>query len=194
VTPIVAEVTPAQNREGGRIIATGKLGEIAKESVQNVSALIKKYTGEDISNHDIHVQFIGTYDGIEGDSASIAVATAVISAFEEVEVDQTVTMTGSLSVRGQVLPVGGVTAKIEAAAEMGLKKVLIPEQNMKDVLLEDKYIGKIEVIPVRMLNDVLAHALVGARKDGLLKKLATLVAGKTAPMPGPVTGDRPVVH
>lgn len=195
VTPIVAEVTPPQNREGGRIIATGKLGEIAKESVQNVSALIKKYTGEDISNHDIHVQFIGTYDGIEGDSASIAVATAVISAFEEVEVDQTVTMTGSLSVRGQVLPVGGVTAKIEAAAEMGLKKVLIPEQNMKDVLLEDKYIGKIEVIPVRMLNDVLAHALVGARKDGLLKKLAILVAGKGAPKPGPAPGvDRPVVN
>lgn len=194
VTPIVAEVTPAQNREGGKIIATGKLGEIAKESVQNVSALIKKYTGEDISNHDIHVQFIGTYDGIEGDSASIAVATAVISAFEEVEVDQTVTMTGSLSVRGQVLPVGGVTAKIEAAAEMGLKKVLIPEQNMKDVLLEDKYIGKIEVIPVRLLNDVLVHALVGARKDGLLKKLASLVAARTAPKPGAVTGDRPVVH
>ena len=194
VTPIVAEVTPAQNREGGKIIATGKLGEIAKESVQNVSALIKKYTGEDISNHDIHVQFIGTYDGIEGDSASIAVATAVISAFEEVEVDQTVTMTGSLSVRGQVLPVGGVTAKIEAAAEMGLKKVLIPEQNMKDVLLEDKYIGKIEVIPVRLLNDVLTHALVGARKDGLLKKLASLVAAKAGTKPGPVLGDRPVVH
>ncbi|HUV61014.1 MAG TPA: ATP-dependent protease LonB [Thermoplasmata archaeon] len=176
VTPIVAEVTPSQNRESGRIIATGKLGEIAKESVQNVSALIKKYTEEDITSHDIHVQFIGTYDGIEGDSASIAVATSVISAFEEIEVDQSVAMTGSLSVRGQVLPVGGVTAKIEAAAEMGLKKVLIPEQNLKDVILEDKYLGLIEVIPVRTLNDVLSHALVGAKKEGLLKKLAALVA------------------
>ncbi|MBU0624571.1 MAG: ATP-dependent protease LonB, partial [Candidatus Thermoplasmatota archaeon] len=197
VTPIVAEVTPPQHREGGKIIATGKLGEIAKESVQNVSALIKKYTGEDISNHDIHVQFIGTYEGIEGDSASIAVATAVISAFEEIEVDQTCAMTGSLSVRGQVLPVGGVTAKIEAAAEIGLKRVLIPEENLKDVLLEDKYIGKIEVIPVRTLNDVLSHALVGARKEGLLKKLAALVAAKrpsstpTPPLPG---ADRPAAH
>jgi Lon-like ATP-dependent protease len=197
VTPIVAEVTPAHNREGGKIIATGKLGEIAKESVQNVSALIKKYTGEDISNHDIHVQFIGTYDGIEGDSASIAVATAVISAFEEIDVDQTTAMTGSLSVRGQVLPVGGVTAKIEAAAEMGLKRVLIPAENMKDVLLEDKYIGKIEVIPVLTFNDVLSYALVGARKEGLLKKLALLVAGKhgsggpVAPAPG---ADRAVVN
>ena len=196
VTPIVAEVTPPQAREGGKIIATGKLGEIAKESVQNVSALIKKYTGEDISNHDIHVQFIGTYEGIEGDSASIAVATAVISAFEEIEVDQTCAMTGSLSVRGQVLPVGGVTAKIEAAAEIGLKKVLIPEENLKDVLLEDKYLGKIEVIPVRTLNDVLSHALVGARKEGLLKKLAALVGAKhpstpAPPMPG---ADRPTAH
>ncbi len=65
------------------------------------------------------MQFIGTYDGVEGDSASISVATAVISALEDVPVDQTVAMTGSLSVRGQVLPVGGVTAKIEAAAESG---------------------------------------------------------------------------
>jgi Lon-like ATP-dependent protease len=94
-----------------------------------------------------------------------------------------------------VLPVGGVTAKIEAAAEMGLKKVLIPEQNMKDVLLEDKYIGKIDVIPVRLFSDVLTHALVGARKDGLLKKLAALVAARSVPKPGPVPGvDRPVVH
>ncbi|MCU0852329.1 MAG: ATP-dependent protease LonB [Thermoplasmata archaeon] len=193
VTPIVAEVTPPQAREGGKIIATGKLGEIAKESVQNVSALIKKYTGEDISNHDIHVQFIGTYEGIEGDSASIAVATAVISAFEEIEVDQSCAMTGSLSVRGQVLPVGGVTAKIEAAAEIGLKRVLIPEENMKDVLLEDKYLGKIEVIPVRVLNDVLQHALVGARKEGLLKKLALLVAAKHPSGPS-ITGERPAPH
>ncbi|MCK4456185.1 MAG: ATP-dependent protease LonB, partial [Thermoplasmata archaeon] len=57
--PIVAEVTPAQTKDGGKIIATGKLGEIARESVQNVSALIKKFTGQDISNHDIHVQFVG---------------------------------------------------------------------------------------------------------------------------------------
>ncbi len=62
--------------------------------------------------------------------------------------DQTVAMTGSLSVRGQVLPVGGVTAKIEAAAESGIKRVLIPLANMNDVVLEERYIGKIEIIPV----------------------------------------------
>ncbi len=180
--PIVAEVTPAQTKDGGKIIATGKLGEIARESVQNVSALIKKFTGQDITNHDIHVQFVGSSEGTEGDSASISVATAVISALENVEVDQSVGMTGSLSVRGQVLPVGAVTAKIEAAAEMGLKKVIIPKSNMKDVLLEDKYIGEIEVIPVETLKDVLVHALVGKRKEGLLEKLAALVSKSTTPV------------
>ncbi|MDH7507858.1 MAG: ATP-dependent protease LonB [Methanomassiliicoccales archaeon] len=185
VLPIVAEVTPAQTKNGGKIIATGRLGEIAREAVQNVSALIKKYTGEDISNHDVHVQFVGSYDGVEGDSASISVATAVISAFEDVPVDQSVAMTGSLSVRGKVLPVGGVTAKIEAAAEAGIKKVLIPKENMKDVVLEERYVGKIEIVPVENLSEVLSHALVGGtKKEGLLRKLASMVESATVPGTG----------
>ena len=171
--PIVAEVTPAQSRDRGRVVATGKLGEIAKEAVENVSALIKKYTGEDISKYDIHVQFIGTYEGVEGDSASVSIATAVISALEDAEVDQTVALTGSLSVRGQVLPVGGVTAKIEAAAETGVTKVIIPAMNMQDVLLESKYKDMVEIIPVSTLKDVLDNILVaGPRKEGLLENLA----------------------
>ena len=185
VLPIAAEVTPAQAKQGGRIIATGRLGEIAKEAVENVAALIKKYTGEDISNHDIHVQFVGSREGTEGDSASISVATAVISALEEVPVNQAVAMTGSLSVRGQVLPVGGVTAKIEAAAELGLKKVIIPRANMKDVLLEDKYQGKIEIVPVDTLSEVLDVALVGPKKSGLIRKLVALVPKINPDKPGP---------
>jgi len=179
VLPIAAEVTPAQTRHGGKIIATGRLGEIAKEAVENVSALIKKYTGEDISNHDIHVQFVGSREGTEGDSASISVATAVISALEEVEVDQSVAMTGSLSVRGQVLPVGGVTAKIEAASEMGIKKVIIPKANIRDVLIDDKYVGKVQIIPVETLKEVLENALVGPKKETLLTKLSALVPKRT---------------
>ena len=171
--PIVAEVTPAQSKDRGRVVATGKLGEIAKEAVENVSALIKKYTGEDISKYDIHVQFVGAYEGVEGDSASVSIATAVISALENAEVDQTVALTGSLSVRGQVLPVGGVTAKIEAAAETGVTKVLIPTMNMQDVLLESKYKDMVKIIPVSTLKDVLDNILVaGPRKEGLLENLA----------------------
>ncbi len=187
VLPIVAEVTPAQTKSAGRIIATGKLGEIAKEAVLNVSALVKKYTGEDISNHDVHVQFIGTYEGVEGDSASISVATAVISALENVPVDQSVAMTGSLSVRGQVLPVGGITAKLEAAAEMGIKKALIPLANIRDVLIEERYRKKLEIIPVENLRDVLEHALVDCpKKEKLLKKLSNMVSAAE------ITTEKPV--
>lgn len=175
VLPIVAEVTPAQTKSGGKIIATGKLGEIAKEAVENVSAIIKKYTGEDISNHDVHIQFIGTYEGVEGDSASISVATAVISALEDVPVDQSAAMTGSLTVRGQVLPVGAVSAKIEAAIAAGLKKVIIPKENMKDVLIDEKYRNMIEIIPAENMNDVLKNALVGSKKDSLLERLSAMV-------------------
>ncbi|MHC1587555.1 MAG: ATP-dependent protease LonB, partial [Candidatus Syntropharchaeia archaeon] len=171
VLPIIAEVTPAQSKEEGRVIATGRLQEIAQEAVQNVSAIFKKFTGESISDKDIHIQFVGTYEGVEGDSASISVATAVISALEGIPVDQSVAMTGSLSVRGDVLPVGGVTHKIEAAAVAGIKTVLIPQSNLGDVIIEDSYKEKIEIVPVVTIEDVLEHSLVGKRKERLLKKI-----------------------
>jgi Lon-like ATP-dependent protease len=176
VMPIMAEVTTSSSASEGRIIATGKLGDIAKEAVMNVSALIKKYTGQDIRNYDIHIQFIGTYEGVEGDSASISIATAVISALEDVEVDQGMAMTGSLSVRGQVLPVGGVTAKVEAAAEVGIKKVIVPAANVKDLMLQAKYKDKVEIIPAETFEDVLNAALLsGPRKTSLVERLASIV-------------------
>jgi Lon-like ATP-dependent protease len=189
VLPIAAEVTPALSKSEGKIIATGRLGDIAKEAVQNVSALVKKYTGEDVSKYDVHIQFIGVGEGVEGDSASISVATAVISAMEGIPVDQGVAMTGSLSVRGQVLPVGGVTAKIESAAEMGLKRAIIPRANLKDVLIDKRYAERIEIIPVDSLKEVLDIALVGQRKAGLIQKLGALV-----PKPDVIGFDKPAPH
>ena len=174
ILPIVAEVTPAGSKAEGKVIATGKLGIIARVAVQNVSAILKKYMGEDISAKDIHIQFIGTYEGVEGDSASISVATAVISAMERVPVRQDVAMTGSLSIHGTVLPVGGITAKIEAAAKAGIKKVLIPKANMQDVLIEEEYKNKIEIVPVSTLKEVLEHALEGEKKKELIKKLEAM--------------------
>ncbi|PWB51999.1 MAG: ATP-dependent protease LonB [Candidatus Methanoperedenaceae archaeon] len=176
VLPIIAEVTPTQSTSEGHIIATGMLKNIAREAVQNVSALIKKTTGKDISKMDVHIQFVGTYEGVEGDSASISIATAVLSAIQGIPVDQTVAMTGSLSVRGDVLPVGGVTYKIEAAALAGIKTVLIPKSNMGDVLIEDEYKDLIRIIPVSNIEEVLEYSLVGVEKDGLiatLKKFAS---------------------
>ncbi|MBX7076877.1 MAG: ATP-dependent protease LonB [Methanobacteriaceae archaeon] len=182
VSPIAAEAAPAQSKNEGKIIATGKLGEIAQESVQNVSALVKKYTDKDISDYDIHVQFIQTYDGVEGDSASVSIAAAVISAIEDIPLDQSVALTGSLNVRGDVMPIGGATGKIEAAAESGIKTVLIPRSNLKDVMIESKYEEMIKIIPVDTLSDVLENILIsGSEKDNLInhiKKLGNHVAEK----------------
>lgn len=175
VLPIVAEVTPTQGPTG-TVIATGLLKEIAQESIKNVSAILKKFTGKDIKNMDIHIQFIGTYGGVEGDSASVSVATAVISAIEKIPVRQDLAMTGSLSVRGDVLPIGGVTYKIEAAVKAGIKTVIIPKSNLDDVLIEDQYRSMVEIIPVTHIEEVLEAALVPQNRELFLDKLKRLAA------------------
>jgi Lon-like ATP-dependent protease len=179
VLPIMAEVTPAQGASG-TVIATGMLKEIAQESIKNVSAILKKFTGKDIKNMDVHIQFIGTYGGVEGDSASISVATAVISAIESIPVRQDIAMTGSLSVRGDVLPVGGVTFKIEAAAKAGIGTVLIPHANQDDVLIEERYRSAVTIIPVEHIEDVLKIALVPENREGFLQKLRKMATTPSA--------------
>jgi Lon-like ATP-dependent protease len=127
--------------------------------------------------------------GVEGDSASISVATAVISAIDGIPVRQDVAMTGSLSVRGDVLPVGGVTFKIEAAAKAGIKTVLIPRTNLDDVLIEERFRPLVTVIPVDTINDVLKYALVPQNTEGFLSKLRKMAMRSTE-----VLVDTPVVN
>ncbi|MBI2144446.1 ATP-dependent protease LonB [Candidatus Woesearchaeota archaeon] len=170
ILPIEAEVVPGG--EAREIIATGKLGAIAKEAVKNVSAIIKKYFGEDIKKrYDIYVQFLQTYEGVEGDSASIAVATAIISALKGVPVKQDYAMTGSLSVRGEVLPVGGVSAKVEAAVEAGIKKVIVPKSNVKDIILDRVKAARVEIIAVDNIVEVLREALDWKGREAILRKI-----------------------
>ena len=170
ILPIESEVTPGGKES--EIIATGKLGEIAKEAVKNVTAIIKKYFGEDLKEkHDIYVQFLQTYEGVEGDSASIAVATSIISAFKKVPVKQDFAMTGSLSVRGEVLPIGGVTAKVEAAIEAGIKNVIVPKTNLKDIIISPDKMKKINIIPVETMIDVLRVVLDWSGKQNILKQI-----------------------
>jgi len=172
--PVEALVTPSQSRSG-KVFATGGLSDLAKESVTNVSAVIKKLTGKNVSDFDIHIQFVDTH-GVDGDSASITIATAIISAFEDIPIDQGLAMTGSLSVRGEVLPIGGVTAKIEAAAKSGITRVIIPRANMKDVLIDDAYRDLIEVIPVDTLDEVMESALMpNENKRSLVERLEAII-------------------
>ncbi|PIN84216.1 ATP-dependent protease LonB, partial [Candidatus Micrarchaeota archaeon CG11_big_fil_rev_8_21_14_0_20_47_5] len=172
VLPIVAEVAPASSKSEGKIIATGKLGEIAKEAVSNVSAIIKRHIGTDISACDIHIQFLQTYEGVEGDSASVSVAVAVISALEGIPIKQEFAMTGSLSVRGEVLPIGGVNAKCEAAFDSGIANAIVPKTNLEDIYLSEKIKKSLKIHPVSSINEVLKLVLKdGKRKDELLKKM-----------------------
>ncbi len=184
--PVEALVTPSQ-KKGGSIFATGGLSDLAKESVTNVSAVIKKLTGKDVADFDLHIQFVDTH-GVDGDSASITIAAAVISALEEIPIDQNLAMTGSLSVRGEVLPIGGVTAKIEAAAKSGISRVIIPRANMNDVLIDDEYKDMITVLPVDTLDEVLEYALVdGDARTSLVERLGKIVDRLTTDQGSPST-------
>lgn len=172
ILPIVAEVTPASSRSEGKFIPTGKLGKIATEAVKNVSAIIKKHMGKDVTSYDMHVQFLQSYQGVEGDSASISVAVSIISAMEGIPIDQSLSMTGSLSVRGEVLPVGGVTSKVEAAIRSGMKSVIVPAKNVDDVYLGKDQMKKIKIIPVKTLAEVLKYSMKqSARRDQIIKEL-----------------------
>jgi ATP-dependent Lon protease len=169
ILPIESEITPGGKK--AEFIATGSLGNIAKEAIKNVSAIIMKYFGEDIKEkYDIYVQFLQTYEGVEGDSASIAVATAIFSALKKIPIRQDTAMTGSLSVRGDVLAVGGVNAKVDAAIEAGLKQVIIPKSNEKDIVLPKDKNFKIKIIPVTNIKQVLEHALDLRKNKTFLRK------------------------
>jgi Lon-like ATP-dependent protease len=164
IVPIVSEVTPASSRSEGKFIPTGKLGKIANEAVKNVSAVIKKHMAKDVASYDMHVQFLQTYEGIEGDSASISVAVSIISAMEGIPVNQSIAMTGSLSVRGDVLPVGGVSSKVEAAINSGIKEVIIPQSNIDDISLSKDMLKKIKIKPVKRLAQVIKYALKDTKR------------------------------
>ena len=170
VLPIESEITPGGKKAA--FIATGQLGKIAKEAVKNVSAIILKHFHEDLkAKYDIFIQFIQTSEGVEGDSASIAVATAIISALKKIPIRQDTALTGSLSVRGEVLAIGGATAKLEAAIEAGIQRVIIPEANLKDVLLSAEDRKKLTIIPVKTIQEVLKEALDWRGKEFILKSL-----------------------
>ena len=192
VMPLAAEVTPAQHKDGGRLVATGKLGDIAKEAVDNISAVIKKYTLTNLTDCDIHLQYVGAYNGVDGDSASITMATVIVSALEDIPIRQDLAMTGSMNVRGRVNPIGGVTAKLEAAAESGIKIALIPQDNVKDVMIDRKYYDMMDIYSVETLRDVFEYAFVDCpKKEQYLEKLLPLNEGGVSTA---VKIEPPVIH
>lgn len=127
-----------------------KMISSARASVENVLTVLRKYTDIDSREYDIHLNFPGGIP-IDGPSAGIAIAVALYSAIKNIPISGDLAMTGELSIRGKVKPVGGVSIKLEAAKQAGIKKVLIPKENWQDIYSN---MG-IEVIPVETIDDVL---------------------------------------
>lgn len=130
---------------------------MARSSVENVLTVIRRQLGIFPHDYDIHVNFPGGVP-IDGPSAGIAMATAVVSAIRKEKVDNYLAMTGELSIRGGVKPVGGVPAKLEAAHQAGCRRVFIPKENWQERF--KNFAEGMEVIPVETLNEVLAGALL----------------------------------
>jgi Lon-like ATP-dependent protease len=124
----------------------------AKASVENVLTVLKKFMDIDAKEYDIHLNFPGGIP-IDGPSAGIAIAAAVYSAILNIPVSNDIAMTGELSIRGKVKPVGGVAAKVEAAKLAGINKVLVPRENWQEMFSD---IG-IEVLPVDDIVQVISH-------------------------------------
>jgi Lon-like ATP-dependent protease len=151
VTGIVEE--EEQGSEGKKI----RRKSMARSSVENVLTVLRRQLRIEPQNFDIHVNFPGGVP-IDGPSAGIAIATAIISAIRQQKVDNYLAMTGELSIRGCVKPVGGVAAKVDAAKQAGCKRVLIPKENWQERFGELK--GEIEIIPVDELSQVMELALL----------------------------------
>ncbi|MCL5935183.1 MAG: ATP-dependent protease LonB, partial [Firmicutes bacterium] len=130
---------------------------MACSSVENVVTVLRRVKDVDPRNYDIHVNFLGS-GLVDGPSAGVTIATAIYSAIKGIPVDNTVAMTGEISIRGLVKPVGGVVAKVEAARQSGVKKVFIPKENYQEIF---KNMEDINVVAVESLDEVIKGALMG---------------------------------
>jgi len=164
------EVTaiPVTNKDG-RIIVTGiadeeEIGDsrhvirrqsMAKESVQNVLTALRQVLDFSRDDYDIHVNFPGGRP-VDGPSAGVTMAVAIYSALTKTPVDNKVAMTGEISIRGMIKPVGGTVVKIQAAIEAGASRVLIPKDNYQEIYRK----FPIEVIPISTLEEALKYALL----------------------------------
>jgi ATP-dependent Lon protease len=151
----------------GKIMTTGKLGEVMQESIQAASSFIRSRSPSYgirppvFENHIIHVHVPEGAIPKDGPSAGVAMCTSIVSVLTGIPVKGTVAMTGEISLRGRVLPIGGLKEKILAALAGGIQKVLIPEENIKDLEnLPDDVKNSLEIVPVATVDQVLEHALV----------------------------------
>lgn len=145
-----------EEEELGGAGKTMRRKSMAMSSVDNVLTVLRRTMGLELRDFDIHINFPGA-SPTDGPSAGVTIATAVYSAILGLPVNNTVAMTGEVSIRGLVKPVGGIVAKVEAASRAGAKKVLIPAENYQEIFCD---LNDIQIIPVKHLEEVIRQALI----------------------------------
>ncbi|KAG4080926.1 hypothetical protein HA402_010097 [Bradysia odoriphaga] len=150
----------------GVIQRTGSLGDVMKESVEAARTVVRSrarrlgFVDSVFEKHDMHVHVPEGATPKDGPSAGIAITTAMVSALSRIPVRAEVAMTGEITLRGEVLPIGGLKEKLLAAHRGGIKTVLIPEENVKDLAeIPDNVKNHLEIVPVRWIDKVLELAL-----------------------------------
>lgn len=156
----------------GEILLTGQLGDVMKESARTGISYIRsvgekyKIPEDFFKKHDIHIHIPEGAVPKDGPSAGITMATAMISAITNTKVRADVAMTGEITLRGRVLPIGGLKEKLLAAKSAGVKTVLVPEKNMRDVEeISSEITRGLEIIPVSYMDEVLKTALIYEEKE-----------------------------
>ncbi len=150
----------------GKVIATGKLGDVMKESVQAAESYVKSRSTEFgikptiFNKKDIHVHVPEGATPKDGPSAGVAMVTTIVSVLTGIPVRRDVAMTGEVTLRGRVLPIGGLKEKLLAALRAGIKIALIPSENEKDLAdIPENVKRSLQIIPVSSVDEVLKHAL-----------------------------------
>ncbi len=174
----------------GKMTTTGKLGEVMQESVQAALSVVRARSqrlgiaGDFYQKHDIHIHLPEGATPKDGPSAGIGICTAMVSALTGIPVRSEVAMTGEITLRGEVLPIGGLKEKLLAARRAGIKTVLIPEENVKDLAeIPDNVKDRLDIHPVKWIDSVLEMALE--------RKPEPLAEEERAPPPPPVTEAPP---
>ena len=151
----------------GKLTITGKLGDVMKESIQAATSYVKSKAVQlgihpnDFDKYDIHIHVPEGATPKDGPSAGIAIFNSLVSSLTNNKVRKDVAMTGEITLRGRVLPIGGLKEKVYAAIRAGIKKVLIPEENIREISEFDKEIlNNIKIIPVSEADTILKHTLV----------------------------------
>jgi ATP-dependent Lon protease len=154
-------------RGSGNVISTGSLGEVMRESIQAAHSYVRSRADwlgipyADFTNYDIHVHFPSGAIPKDGPSAGITVSVVIASVMSERPVRNDFAMTGEVSLRGKVLPVGGIKEKVSAAHRVGIHKIIVPKQNVKDLQDVPRRIAKeMTYIPVETVDDVFSAVLL----------------------------------